>query len=107
MRCFCGLAKSEEPRESCYLRLLRETHASYLSAQEHREGTLIRDFVAAKLNAMKKQRALQAISDHMVLCETPLRPLGGLLGAQEHREETLICDVGVVKFEAVKYQRTP
>ena len=42
----------------------------------------------------------------MVLCETPLRPFGGLLGAQEHREEMLICDVGVVKFEAVGYQRS-
>ena len=65
------------------------------------------DVVSTKLNAMKKQRALQGISDHMVLCETPLRPLGGLLGAREHREETLVCDVGVVKLEAVKYQRTP
>ena len=59
---------------------------------------MIRDVGVAESIAVRQRRTLQGFSDHMALCETPWRPLGGLLGAQEHRRETLICDVDVVKF---------
>ena len=74
---------------------------------EHREEISIHDVGVAKSIAMRKRRTLQGLGDHMALCETPWRPLGGLLGFQEHCRQTLICDVDVVKVEAVTYQRTP